>query len=265
MHAARLRFVLVVSIVVVAGAIGVARPASAQDNYEIQVYGADTVPPGATMVEIHSNVTARGRAEEENGLLPTNHAWHETLEITHGFNDWFEVGFYTFTSARADQGWDWVGNHVRPRVRVPESWHWPVGVSISQEFGYQRRQFSEDTWTYELRPIVDQKIGRWYWSFNPAFERSVKGVNVSKGFEWSPNAAITYDVSRRISAGVEYYGAFGPITGFDIPAEQEHQIFPAVNIDFGPKWEFNVGVGAGLTAATDRLLVKTILGYRFSR
>jgi hypothetical protein len=29
----------------------------AQDNYEIQVYGYDTVDPGKTMVELHSNFT----------------------------------------------------------------------------------------------------------------------------------------------------------------------------------------------------------------
>jgi hypothetical protein len=31
----------------------------------------------------------------------------------------------------------------------------------------------------------------------------------------------------------------------------------------GPRWEFNLGVGAGLTSATDRLIVKVILGYWF--
>ena len=31
--------------------------ALAQDNYEIQVYGSETVPTGKTMVELHSNYT----------------------------------------------------------------------------------------------------------------------------------------------------------------------------------------------------------------
>lgn len=95
----------------------VARPALAQDNYEIQVYGAETVPTGATMVELHSNYALSGRRTVEDGVLPTNHALHETLEITRGINGWMEVGFYTFTSARSGQGWQWVGNHVRPRAR----------------------------------------------------------------------------------------------------------------------------------------------------
>lgn len=76
-------------------------PACAQDNYEIQVYGYDTVDPGRTMVELHSNFTIDGSKTVVDGMLPTNHAEHETIEITHGVTDWFEVGFYIFTSKRA--------------------------------------------------------------------------------------------------------------------------------------------------------------------
>jgi hypothetical protein len=85
------------------------------------------------MVELHSNFTADGSKQVTDGILPSNHAEHETLEITQGFNDWFETGFYVFTSIQPDGGWQWVGDHIRPRFRVPESWHWPVGVSLSQE------------------------------------------------------------------------------------------------------------------------------------
>jgi hypothetical protein len=46
------------------------------------------------------------------------------------------------------------------------------------------------------------------------------------------------------------------------PRKQPHLIFPVLDIDLGPRWEFNVGVGAGRTPATDRLIVKMILGYR---
>lgn len=45
-------------------------------------------------------------------------------------------------------GVQWVGDHIRPRVRVPTSWHWPVGVSLSTEIGYQRPVYSLDTWTW---------------------------------------------------------------------------------------------------------------------
>ena len=106
--------------------------ASAQDNYEIQVYGYDMVAPAHTMVELHSNFTVDGSKTMVDGVLPTNHAEHETVEITQGFTDWFETGFYIFTSIQPNRGWEWVGDHIRPRFRVPESWHWPVGVSLSK-------------------------------------------------------------------------------------------------------------------------------------
>src|SRR5690349_19581057 len=83
-------------------AVGLAAlPVLAQDNYEIQVYGADTVDPGITMVEFHTNFTAQGSKTTFSGVAPTNHAIHETVEITQGWNDWFETGFYIFTSARS--------------------------------------------------------------------------------------------------------------------------------------------------------------------
>lgn len=239
-------------------------PAQAQDNYEIQVYGADTVEPGSTMVELHSNFTVDGSTTVTDGVLPSNHAEHETVEITHGFSDWFETGFYLFTTIQPDDGWQWVGDHIRPRFRVPRSWHWPVGVSLSQEIGYQRRIFSPDTWTWEIRPIVDQKIGPWYWAFNPSLERSWHGESVHKGVEFSPNAKVSYDFTKRITGGIEYYASWGPITGFDPFRDQQHQIFPSIDLDLGPKWEFNFGVGVGVTGATDHLIVKCILGRRFS-
>ena len=74
------------------------------------------------MVELHNNFTIDGSKATLDGVYPTNHAEHETVEITHGFNDWFECGFYIFTSITEGQSWQWVGDHIRPRVAVPKKW-----------------------------------------------------------------------------------------------------------------------------------------------
>lgn len=237
--------------------------AHAQDNYEIQVYGSELVPRGRTMFELHSNYTVSGTTIGENGLLPTQHAMHETLEITHGFTDWLEVGFYAFTSRQSATGFQWVGDHIRPRIAAPESWHLPVGLSLSQEVGYQRRAFSVDTWTWEIRPIIDQQLGRFYWALNPALERALVGENVPSGFEFAPNAQILFDVTKKVSTAVEYYGSYGPVTHFDPFVQTQQQFFFALNLDFGPEWEFNVGLGEGTTHNTDHSIVKMILGRRF--
>src|ERR1700735_5704140 len=76
------------------------RPAVAQGNYEIQVYGADTVAPKTLMTEFHSNFTPEGQKYYIDGVIPTNHQDHETLELTQGITNWSEIGFYVFTSSQ---------------------------------------------------------------------------------------------------------------------------------------------------------------------
>src|SRR6201986_4038883 len=197
--------------------------AHAQGNYEIQVYGAPTVAPRTTMVELHSNFTVQGQRHEINGVYPTNHQLHETVEITTGISNWAEIGFYIFTSEQAGHGVQWVGDHIRPRVRVPDSWHWKVGVSLSTEVGYQPAVYSPVTWTWEIRPIVDKTIGRWYFAVNPALERTFRGPDVSQGFGFAPSAKISYDFPRVVSAGIEWYADYGAIRNPSPVHDQQQQ------------------------------------------
>ena len=235
----------------------------AQGNYEIQVYGSDTVAPRTTMVELHSNFTADGQRRFVNGVNPTYRAEHETIEITEGVNDWSEVGFYIFTSEQSGTGVQWVGDHIRPRVRAPDSWHWPVGVSLSTEIGYQRAFFSRDTWTWEIRPIIDKQVGPWYFAVNPALERTWHGPDVNLGLDFAPGAKVSYNFAKAIAGGVEYYADYGSLTHIASLHDQQQQIFPAIDLNVSPKWEINFGVGIGPTAATDHWIVKGIIGRRF--
>ena len=244
---------------------GLIAPAHAQDNYEIQVYGAETVPKGRTLIELHSNFTADGRTQPLGGLLATNHALHETLEVTRGVSDWAEVGVYLFTSVRQGDGVQWVGNHIRPRVRAPEAWHWPMGASLSAEIGYQRAAFSADTWTFELRPILDRQAGPWYAAINPTLSRSVHGPGTARGVEFSPSATVGRDVTSWVNVALEYYGTLGTLRALDTRAEQQQQLFGVVNLNAGPDWEVNIGYGQALSGAGDQRLVKLILGRRFGR
>jgi hypothetical protein len=156
-----------------------------------------------------------------------------------------------------------VGDHIRPRFRIPEDWHWPVGISVSNEIGYQRRKYSVDTWTWEIRPIIDKQLGRLYLSFNPTFDRAIHGPDVKRGFEFSPNFKLGWDFTKKINGGFEYYGALGPVTGFDPLRDQQQQLFPSIDLNLSPAWEFNFGVGVGMTHGTDHLIVKMIIGRRF--
>ncbi|MGH9453200.1 MAG: hypothetical protein ACRD2O_04430 [Terriglobia bacterium] len=238
----------------------------AQDNYEIQIYGSELVAPKQTMFELHSNYTFNGTTQTEEGEIPTQDALHETVEITHGWTDYFETGFYIFTSYNPHYGYGWAGDHIRPRFSIPKKWHWPVGLSISNEIGYSPAKYSPDTWTWEIRPIIDKQMGRFYWSFNPVFDRAFHGPDVHQGLVFSPQGTATYDITKFVNVGVEYYTSLGPVFGFDSFAEQSHQIFAVINLNFSPQWEFNFGPGWGLTSVgdhQDRFILKMIIGRRF--
>jgi hypothetical protein len=49
------------------------QPARAQDNYEIQVYGSETMAPRTLLAELHSNFAVEGSSEPEFGVQPTQH------------------------------------------------------------------------------------------------------------------------------------------------------------------------------------------------
>jgi len=268
------------SFLVLALALLCAGTARAQDNYEIQVYPSETQAPKTLLIELHSNFTVDGSTTTQFGLLPTQHQEHETIELTAGLNDWAEIGFYIFTAEKSGHGIQWAGDHIRPRVRVPPKWRWPVGVSLSSEFGYARPAFSNPTWSWQLMPIVDQTVGRWYWaangtmvwdihvvpppaSFTPQ-QRQNYFMNVApKGVTFGPAATLTYAPSKYFNFGVEYYSYYGQWANFVTLHNQQQQIFAVTNLFVSPKWEINVGAGWGATAGTDHLIVKCIIGRYF--
>ena len=234
-----------------------------QENYEIQVYGSQTVPKHNLMVELHSNYIFSGQKQVENGVLPSQHVFHETIELTYGFTSFFETGFYFFNELGNDHRTTYVGSHIRPRVMVPKEWNWPVGVSLSMEAGFQKREYSEDDWSLEIRPIIDKQLGNFYGAANLTFEKSFHGLNQNEGFVFSPSAKVSYDITKLIAPGLEYYSSLGPLNYFPPTQFQEHQLFVVVDLDWSPYWEFNCGYGWGLTKATEGGIFKIILGYRF--
>ncbi len=244
-----------------------AAPIAAQANYEIQIYPAETAPKGATLFELHSNFTSTGRSKIENGVLPTHQAFHETLEITHGFSEIFEVGFYVFANARAGDGFQVVGSHIRPRIRVPEEWKLPVGLSLSAEVGPTQRKFDEAEWGVELRPIVDQTIGNFYWAFNPTIGWALKGEAAGKGYramEFEPSGKVSWKPTEKAAFGFEYYASTGTIGRMAPSHEQQHMLYPTIDLYLSEDWEFNAGFGFQLSGSGDKNILKMIVGRRFT-
>jgi hypothetical protein len=235
---------------------------SGQNNYEIQVYASQTQAVHSTMLELHSNYTFDGSTQIVDGVLPSNHSLHETLEITTGITPVFEIGAYLFTNYTPGYGYQIVGTHIRPRVMAPGSWGIPFGLSLSVEVGYQKPAYSNDTWSLEIRPIIDKQWARLYISVNPTLGISLKSQYNSTVPTFEPNVKISYSVFKNAAFGVEYYGDMGPVTQFDQPNQQNQALFIAYDLQNNANWELNIGAGFGLTPATDGFVFKVILGRK---
>lgn len=255
-------------LILVAAAALVAAPADAQANYEIQVYPSQTANPHTTLFELHSNYTGSGSTLQMGSVLPTDGAVHETLEITHGFNDVFELGFYVFTAMPRGDGLQFVGSHIRPRIRAPESWKLPVGLSLSTEFGPTDKKFDESEFGIEVRPIVDQRVGNFYWAFNPSVEWSMKGPEAGKGvngMSFNPNLKLAWKFDPRYSTGIEYYGTTGTVARMAPSVAQDHMLYPTLDFFLDPNYELNVGYGIRMSGIGDANIFKVILGRRMNR
>ena len=158
-----------------------------------------------------------------------------------------------------------MGSHIRPRIKVPDEWKWPVGASLSIEAGYQKLTYSTDDWNMEIRPIIDKTAGRFYFSFNPTLDKSFHGLTEHEGFIFSPNFKASFDITNIWTAGIEYYGSMGSFFHFDPYQKQQHALFLAADVNFSPVWELNFGYGFGFTKATDTNILKLIVGYKLGK
>jgi len=235
---------------------------SAQDNYEIQVYGSQTQQKNSAIFELHSNYTFDGGKQIADGVIPSNHALHETLEITQGITDNFEIGVYMFTNYTQGYGYKIIGTHIRPRIMAPEKWKLPVGLSLSAEIGYQDSAYSSETWNIEVRPIIDKTWEKLYVSFNPTFGIGLKSAYTNSTPVFEPNLKAAYSFFKNLALGIEYYGETGPVNEFESLPQQNHAIFIAADMLNNPHWELNAGLGFGMTKATDGLVFKLIVGRR---
>ena len=227
----------------------------AQDANEIQVYASATTPKYTTIIELHSNYTFKGPKSNEK-----YHPLLETIEITTGVTKDFELGFYIFTYNNNGK-LQYTGSNIRPRVKAPEAWNWPIGVSLSSEIGFSLDPMSKQSdWGAEIRPIFDKTIGSHYLSFNPNLGLSF----TNKEYLFEPNLKYAFSAVPKASFGFEYFGNTGKIFNPYKLSQQEHAVYLALDLFLHPLYEFNFGIGKGLTESSNGLNVKCYVGRRIN-
>jgi len=231
---------------------------------EIQVYTDDINLPGEVGMEIHVNTTPNGiRRQSFPGEVVNHRGLRVTPEISYGLSNTVDVGLY-IPMVRAEDGqWFAAGAKLRFKwLPVQPQTHqgWFSGVNF--ELSQLQTRFSESARALELRSILGWKDAHWLVAVNPIF-----AWDLSPGFNQGiPELTLSAKVSRKwtgpIAWGVEYYNGRGRLTKPLESALQEKAVYAVMDYE-GKPFNFNFGVGKGLTSATDNWTLKGIIDYPF--
>lgn len=239
------------------------RAARAFDPFEIQVYDGTLDAVGERGLELHLNHVAKGRTTTDDGTIPSNHLTHATLEPSIGVTRSLELGGYLQTALRPGGTYDYAGAKLRAKLVTPEGWHPHLRFGVNFEVSALPTSYEADVYGGELRPIAAFEDDAWIVAANPIVSFGLRGQSRRDGPAFEPAIAIYKKVLDLYSFGVEYYASFGPIKSFKSSRDQLHYLFMTWNLYALEKWELNVGVGGGLTQASDGMILKTILGRTF--
>jgi hypothetical protein len=222
---------------------------------EFQVFDGRIGEPGGFDLNQHLNLGRRGRLGEgapRNGMLV------ET-EIGYATAPWHEVAVYIPVAREFSGGTFGGGFKLRNSFVVPGAGDRPFAYGLDVELRHQSYRFSSADWAMTLRPILDLRHGPWQLILNPAVEFPLgRG-----GPAFAPAVRGVRQVAERVWLGLEHYMEFGRIDRPEAPRGQAHQLFVTTDFRLTEKVGLHLGLGHGLTHASDRWAGKLILSVDF--
>ena len=237
--------------------VALAHPAKAVD--EIQVYNAGIAAPGQFTIQQHLNYIPLGVKDPPfPGGLVSHNSINGTPEFAYGVTDWWEVGLYLPFAIQDQQ---FLSNSFKLRTLFvsPNAGERNFFYGVNFEFSNTTPKFSQTRFGMEIRPIIGVRNADYEFIVNPIVDI---GFGKYGEADFTPAARLARKLGPDLFVGLEYYADFGEIGNFLKPADQQHTLFAVTDFKLGV-FGVNFGVGYGLTPASDRFVVKTIVGYAF--
>ncbi len=235
-----------------------AAPARATD--EIQVYNAEIAPLHTFTLQQHLNYVWSGsQTPDFDGGIAPYHSLNGTPELAYGVTPWYEIGLYAPFSFEEDGTFVPGGVKLRHLFVSPNAAERKFFYGLNTEFSYQTPRFSQSAFAIEFRPIVGVRDLGWEFIVNPIVDMSFGSTG---SIDFAPAARLARSITSDVMLGVEYYSDYGPLGNFSPLDQQQHSVFGVIDFTaFG--LDVNLGVGFGLTDASDKIVTKLIIGRAF--
>jgi len=234
-------------------------PAHAVLIDEIQVYDDAINEPGEFAVELHLNATPSGRGTPDypREIVPA-HGIRSTFELAYASSEHTEWGLYipleyTPSGEERFSGFRYRLKYIAQKASEEN----PFFYGVNFELSHVKAIFEEAQDRIEIRPILGWKQSGWLYALNPVIGENLKPGQRTGGPDFSPSFKISKEVTKGIALGAEYYAELGQFSHFDSYSNQAHTLYLALDVDRKP-FVFNIGIGRGLTAATDHWTIKSI-------
>lgn len=233
-------------------------PARATD--EIQVYNAEIAERGQFTLQQHLNYVWSGSTTPDfPGGFASNRTLNGTPELAYGVTDWYEIGLYLPFSVDGNGTFLPGGVKLRQLFVSPHAESRKFFYGVNFELSYQSPRFSQSAIGFEVRPILGVRDNGWEAILNPIVDFSFAP---SGDIAFAPAARVAHEVAPDTWVGVEYYANFSPIGALPSSDQQQHTLFRVVNFKLLGV-DINLGMGFGLTSASDALVTKLIIGRAF--
>ena len=252
---------------------------SAQAQFFFKVYPYKTADAGALEVSYWSTFipSSSGEIEFHNGeQYSRDDLWAHSVELEYGLSHKFTIGYYADFLHPESDSLQYLQSKLLARYRLFEKNELPVDLALYGEYVIPDRDYS-DAERFEFRFIIEKDFGPWRLDLNPILEKVTSGEDVDEGLEFAYAAGLYYEnkgdgawstTNVHIVPGLEFYGAVGQLAAAEGWDEQQHYIFPVIDV-FVPhysdwKIHWNFGPGFGISDAADNLVIKSILTAEFA-
>ncbi|GAB3461159.1 hypothetical protein GCM10027321_21430 [Massilia terrae] len=243
-------------------ALALAAGTAAAAPEEIQVYMNEMSKPGEFGLDVHTNYVLSGAREPDYpGAQLSRHSLRVTPEFSYGLSSSLELGAYILGSRDGDGRYNVGGEKLRLKF-IPSAADSPLFYGANLEIGRVEHRFDENPWNGELKGILGYKGSRWTAALNVNVDFKVSGpAPAPTTIELA--SKFGYAISDTTQVGFESYNELGEARQLGNPGRQPHTTYAVLDTNV-KGWDLNLGIGRGNRQASDRWVLKAIIGVPFN-
>lgn len=245
--------VLLLAVILLLAKAGIANadpdPSQAQDW---TVDGFRYFGQGLLTPMLLETYVAKGHQPLDDGTVASDKLLRTSLRMFYGLTDSVNLFLQLNTAHPNGQSYEIEGFEGGFHLKFYEGHGLQLGLAWENE--WQRApKYVDVAYDMDFHPLIQYDLGPVSFLVNPIFEKDFIGAGCWEG---SYSFQALYNWSKDYSVGLEFYGDVGEFKDMGQEHEQANYIMPVVNLKY-----LSVGPGIGLTAGSDRLVIKFNVNY----